>query len=425
MNSKANIIINKLVENGYEAYYVGGCVRNFEHNKAHNDNIKIKDFDIVTNASYKDMKNLFDHIEDRGESFNVAVINIDKDEFEVASYRGERYPEGGSTRPNEIFKVETLDEDLRRRDFRMNGLVIDRDGNTLDFVGGLDDIQNKVINTIGDPNQRFSEDPLRILRAIRFACQLDYSIGIETYEGIVNNIHLLTPIPHSRIEGEFSKIIKSKNPIKGFKILKSIYDKIGSIYFTNTTLGKEVKLFESILSLPIDDFNRTISFISRSQGELSFFYSLYRSFDHEKVYKELLNMQITTKQLTNKVKLLISNKQITESPSSDNLLKLVKDIGRPNERKTLNEYLFVYKTIENIKLKELDAILKRPLFIKELSYNGQSVQEKGSRLGYLIQGKDIGRILEKGREQSVLGYKFSLRHIFALMNDTLPRKKRL
>lgn len=419
LDRNANLIIETLIENGFEAFYVGGCVRTIAHNAEHFDDLPIKDFDIVTNASYEDMTKIFKHVEDRGESFNVAIVKMNGQEYEVARYRGETYPEGGSIRPNEVFNVDTLEEDLLRRDFKMNGLVIDKEGFIVDHVGGLDDIKNKLISTIGDPNKRFSEDPLRILRAIRFVSQLGYNVEGDTLIAMINNVHLLHSVPHSRIEGEFSKIIKSKYPLIALTMLHTIYKRGKTIPFKNTITGNIVLLLPSLLSLSIDDFHKVIQKLNNTSGTVGFFYSLYCNFDAELVEKELTDMQITNKETISKVVLLVENKDLVANQTRENLLKFARSIKSHNSRESLNRFLEIYSKVNKVGFWTLEDVIKNPLFIKELPYNGQDIMSEGLKLGYNIQGKLVGEILELGREKSVLGEEYSLAHILDLFKNKL------
>lgn len=419
LDKNADKIIETLTTNGFEAFYVGGCVRTIAHNAEHFDDLPIKDFDIVTNASYEDMTKIFKHVEDRGESFNVAIVKMNGQEYEVARYRGETYPEGGSTRPNEVFNVDTLEEDLLRRDFKMNGLVIDKEGFIIDHVGGLDDIKNKLISTIGDPNKRFSEDPLRILRAIRFVSQLGYNIEGNTLDAMVNNVQLLHSVPQSRIEGEFSKIINSKNPLIALIVLHTLYKFGKGIPFKNTITGEKVSLLPSLLSLSAVNFHKTIQKLDNTSGSVGFFYSLYYNFDAELVEKELTDMQITNKETISEVVLLVENKDIVTNQTRENLLKLARNIKDHNGRESLNRFLEIYSKIDKVRFWILEDAIKNPLFIKELPYNGQDVMNEGLKLGYKIQGKLVGEILELGREKSVLGEEYSLTHILNLFKDKL------
>lgn len=422
LDKNADMIIETLVNNRFEAFYVGGCVRTVVHNSEHNDSLPIKDFDIVTNASYDDMAKMFKYIEDRGESFNVAVVKMNGEEYEVARYRGETYPEGGSTRPDEVFNVDTLEEDLLRRDFKMNGLVINKDGLIIDHVGGLDDIKNKVVSTIGDPNKRFSEDPLRILRAIRFVSQLGYNIEEYTLEAMIKNIHLVSTIPHSRIEGEFSKIIKSKHSKKALVLLREIHQISGQITFKNTILNKKVSLLPSVFSLSLGEFNEVVEGVDNCSDSLEFFHHLYRYyFNEDLVEEELTNMQLTTNEIITNIKLLVRNKSLLAhlNQSRESLLKFVREIKGQNEREVFNKFLEIYtKAYKNINFDNLKTI-KCSLFIKELPYNGRDVMNEGLKMGYNIQGKMVGEILELGREKSVLGEKYDLDHILGLIKNRL------
>lgn len=209
---KAYNIIIKLVNNGYKAYYVGGCVRDIILGK------EPKEIDIATDAKPEVVQNLFKRTLAIGKAFGVIVVLLQKDQFEVATFRKDgEYNDG--RRPK---SVEFTDEkeDVYRRDFTINGLLYDPIKNeVLDYVNGVEDIEKGVIRCIGDPYKRFDEDKLRILRCIRFATRFGFEIEKETYNALFKFVPKINEISVERIGDELSKILEGPNSVKAIREL--------------------------------------------------------------------------------------------------------------------------------------------------------------------------------------------------------------
>jgi tRNA nucleotidyltransferase (CCA-adding enzyme) len=199
---KANVIIHKLIEQGFEAYFVGGAVRDMLINR------KIGDIDIATSARPEEVMSLFPQTVPVGLQHGTVVVVLNKEHFEVTTFR-EDVDYVDYRRPKGVNFITSLNEDLRRRDFTMNAIAMDIDGNLFDPFRGKTAIERKYIQTVGNPNERFNEDALRMLRAIRFHGQLSFSIEKETLHGITHLAHLLKHISIERITNEFEKIIMS------------------------------------------------------------------------------------------------------------------------------------------------------------------------------------------------------------------------
>jgi len=209
---KANLILETLEKNKYQAYLVGGCVRDLLLSK------KPLDYDITTNARPDDVETLFEKTVPTGKEFGTVTVILDHIGYETTTYRLEtEYTDG--RRPKAIQFADDLLEDLSRRDFTINALVMDAQGDVFDYFKGKDDLEDKIIRTIGDPHLRFSEDYLRMLRAIRFSCVLDFEIESKTYEAIKEHSHKIKYISFERIRDELNKILISNQPSKGFKLL--------------------------------------------------------------------------------------------------------------------------------------------------------------------------------------------------------------
>ena len=212
MLNKAIPILKKIQKTN-KAYLVGGCVRD------NILNLPIKDIDIVTDMKPDDIVNTFHDSRIVGQSFGVVNLKYKDSYFEIATFRKDgKYLD--NRHPSEI-SFGTLKEDAFRRDFTVNSLFYDPINNiTLDPTGmGLEDIKNKRIRAIGDPYERFNEDGLRILRAVRFACKLGFNIDEDTFRALCNLSPLLKNIANERIRDEITNILILPDASKGMKIL--------------------------------------------------------------------------------------------------------------------------------------------------------------------------------------------------------------
>lgn len=200
-------ILNTLNEGGYEAYAVGGCVRDAILGQEPHD------WDITTNATPEEVKALFNKTIDTGIQHGTVTAMIGKEGYEITTYRidGE-YKD--NRRPSNVEFTSDLVEDLKRRDLTFNAMVMDKDGNVIDHFGGVSDLENKIIRAVGDPNKRFKEDALRMMRAIRFAAKFGFELEDSLYKAIKDNASLIQNISYERIESEISKILTSNHPEK-------------------------------------------------------------------------------------------------------------------------------------------------------------------------------------------------------------------
>ncbi len=204
-------IMAKLLNNGFEAYVIGGYVRDTLLG------ISTNDIDICTNALPKDIYNLFNK---SGNAYGGTNLKVGKYNIDITTYRRELAYEG-----HNITKLEYIDsflEDLQRRDFTINAIAMDIDGNIIDKLEGVNDLNNLLIRCIGNPSIRLKEDPLRILRAIRLATVLDFEIEDNLLKEIKKNKDLVLKLSGNRIKGEINKILMSHNFLKGLNILKEV-----------------------------------------------------------------------------------------------------------------------------------------------------------------------------------------------------------
>lgn len=202
---KVHKIINTLEEAGYEAYAVGGCVRDSVLGREPDD------WDITTSARPEETKSLFPRTIDTGIRHGTVTVMLDKEGFEVTTYRIDGEYEDGR-HPKEVTYTASLEEDLRRRDFTINAMAYNERRGLVDLYGGLADIEAGVIRCVGDAKERFTEDALRMMRAIRFSAQLGYRIDEATSAAIRELAPSLSRISAERIQVELVKLVTSPHP---------------------------------------------------------------------------------------------------------------------------------------------------------------------------------------------------------------------
>ncbi|MDT8718834.1 CCA tRNA nucleotidyltransferase [Clostridium sp. 19966] len=210
---EVNFIIEELNKSGFEAFAVGGCVRDSIIGRVPSD------WDITTSALPENIISIFPHTVPTGLQHGTVTVIINKNNYEVTTYRIDgKYTD--NRHPDEVLFTKNLSEDLSRRDFTINALAYNNEAGLVDLFNGQDCLKNKMVKTVGDANDRFNEDALRMIRAIRFACQLDFSIDKETFEAIFKNHKLIENVSIERIRDEFSKILVSNNPDAGIENLR-------------------------------------------------------------------------------------------------------------------------------------------------------------------------------------------------------------
>lgn len=202
---KVEFILNQLLENGFEAYAVGGCVRDVLLGRVPGD------WDITTSAKPQQVKQLFRRTIDTGIQHGTVTVMLEKEGFEVTTYRIDGEYED-SRRPKSVEFTTNLVEDLKRRDFTINAMAYNHVTGIVDEFGGIEDLEKKRIVCVGNPKERFQEDALRMLRAVRFSGQLGFEIEEHTKEAITELAHTIQNISAERIRVELDKLFCSKHP---------------------------------------------------------------------------------------------------------------------------------------------------------------------------------------------------------------------
>ncbi|KRM91451.1 CCA tRNA nucleotidyltransferase [Fructilactobacillus florum] len=206
----AKQVLQKIEQHGYQAYFVGGCVRDTLLHK------ELHDVDLATSAYPAEIKQIFPITIDTGIEHGTITVRYDRKSFEITTFRTESGYQD-YRRPDQVTFVRSLKEDLQRRDFTINALAMTATGDVIDLFSGLRDLDQRLIKAVGDPEQRFQEDALRLMRAVRFGSQLDFCIEKQTLVAMYHKAALLEKISIERINAEFSKMMLGQTPMHGLE----------------------------------------------------------------------------------------------------------------------------------------------------------------------------------------------------------------
>lgn len=212
MRREAEKVARRLREHGYQAVFAGGCVRDVLRG------VEPHDYDIATSARPEEVMALFPKAKAVGAHFGVVLVRQGGFQFEVATFREDgTYSDG--RRPDSV-RFSSAEKDAQRRDFTINGLFLDpADNRIIDYVGGRADLEAGVVRAIGEPHQRFREDHLRLLRAVRFATVLDFTIDPQTWQAVTELAPRLAEMAVERVREEFTKILLHPRRVRGFDLL--------------------------------------------------------------------------------------------------------------------------------------------------------------------------------------------------------------
>ena len=222
---KALPVMKQLVDAGYEAYFVGGSVRDMLLHKP------ISDVDIATSATPQEVKEIFSHTVDVGIEHGTVMVIYHKEGYEVTTFRTEEGYED-FRHPDKVTFVRSLEEDLKRRDFTINALAIGIDDQLMDFFDGVGDLERQCIRCVGDAKERFNEDALRMFRAVRFVGQLGFQVEEETKNAI------------SLLKMNLSKVAVERMKVEFEKMIQSFYRKDALKLFVETGLYQACPLFD-------------------------------------------------------------------------------------------------------------------------------------------------------------------------------------
>lgn len=241
MARQSENVLRILNEHGYEAYWVGGCVRDELLGRS------VDDMDITTSAAPEQVMELFPDCIPTGLQHGTVTVRSGRCFFEVTTFRTEsEYKD--SRRPSAVQFVKDVKEDLQRRDFTMNALAMGRTGEVVDPFGGQDDIRRRLIRCVGAPNERFGEDALRMLRCVRFSSVFHFRIAYNTWKALVLQRELLQHIAMERVRTEMVKMMAGPHPLRGLellfrsKVLEHVKAPVSAERFSRKLLGELGKL---------------------------------------------------------------------------------------------------------------------------------------------------------------------------------------
>jgi poly(A) polymerase/tRNA nucleotidyltransferase (CCA-adding enzyme) len=423
-------IIGKLKKEGFEAYIVGGCVRDFLRD------VEPGDWDVATNAKPEEIQKIFPKSFYSNKFFTVTVQTGSENprlkEIEITTYRKEaKYTD--KRHPDEVKFAKTIEEDLARRDFTINAIALEiRDkGGTgmrrspgqslIDPFRGQEDLKNKIIRAVGNPEERFSEDALRMMRAVRFATTLGFKIEKKTAEAISKNSHWLKMISKERIRDEFLKIIMAERAAEGIKLLrqtgllKYIVPELEEGYKVTQNKHHIFECYEHYLrSLDFaakKNFNKLVRLAAlfhdigkprtkKGEGPDATFYG------HEivgaKMTAQILNRLKFPKKEIEKITKLVRYHLFYYNPEEvgeSSVRRLVRQVGPENMEELLQVRMADRigsgcPKAEPYKLRHLRYLIERvsrdPISVKTLKINGEDVM----KILKISPGPKIGQILD-------------------------------
>jgi tRNA nucleotidyltransferase (CCA-adding enzyme) len=338
-------LMDKLHQEGFEAYLVGGCIRDLILGK------EPEDWDICTSAIIDEIKRCFSEykVVETGIKHGTLTVILEEDQVEMTTFI-------------------SLKEDLSRRDFTINSLAYSKETGLIDYFGGLEDIKKGIIRAVGDARKRFFEDPLRILRAIRFSALLGFEIENKTEQQMLECKTLLQNVSIERITSEFNKIL-----CQGEKT-KNVLNKYSQIIFEVIPEAKK---------MDIDDWNKTLNAISVISDDIILNLTLFfHSLPSEKIMERMRYDKKTIKT----VKILIENLDYNFVPDRSSIKRLLNKIGVENFRRLLKLNNNVIKKTEELLEEILDN--QQCFSLQALAIDGDDLKSIGFK-----EGKEIGLLL--------------------------------
>lgn len=405
-------IMDRLNGYGYEAFLVGGAVRNILLN------LEVKDYDITTNARPSELVGLFKKTILTGVRFGTVTVVIDSKSYEITTYRRD-YEYLDSRRPSIVRFSDELEEDLTRRDFTINAICMNKEGVVIDPLNGIEDINNRIIRAIGNPDIRFKEDALRMMRAIRLMSEIEFTIEKETLDSITQHAPNISYISAERIQNELNKILLSRKPSVGlFKLLETgilgtiipeIIPCVGFQQFssyhdqdvfshTMSVMDNTFPKIEIRLAALFHDIDKPNCLTIDENGEGHFY---GHHIESARISKEVLKRLKYPNEVIEKVYKLIRYHPLKEINIGDKGVKrFINKVGKDNLEDMFNlNYADImgkstYKGIGKLKNMEerTHEIINRrdPLNLRDLEIKGKDIKEMG-----ISEGPLIGEILDR------------------------------
>ncbi|MFW5799997.1 MAG: CCA tRNA nucleotidyltransferase [Spirochaetota bacterium] len=403
-------ILKKIENNSYKAYVVGGAVRNYYLG------LEIKDYDIATNAKPYEVINIFDKVIPTGIKYGTVTLVYNEKNYEITTFRKD-FNYINNRKPEKVIYSDNIEEDIKRRDFTINSLYCDVDGKVYDLYKGIADIKSKIIKTIGNPDERFREDALRMIRAVRFMCTLNFTIEKNTKKSIKNNCPYIKNVSYERIKVEFDQILLSKNPGKGIRmltetnlmkyIIPEIYEIIGfeqhNKYHDKDVYNHTITVLENIepklelrLAALLHDISKPETFTLDEDMEGHF--KGHNKKSAEKSVEILKRLRYDNKTIEN-VRTLIRYHYLKDiSIKEKGIKRFIRNVGRERledifklniaDIKGKSDIASMEK-VNNLK-KKTRLILEKnePIHKNDLEINGNDIKDLG-----VEEGKLIGEIL--------------------------------
>lgn len=354
-------ILNTLKKNNYEGYIVGGSVRDSIMG------LQPMDYDITSNALPQDIIGLFKKTFETGIEHGTITVVLNNINYEITTYRVDGEYEN-NRKPKDVTFTSNLYDDIRRRDFTINAICYNPDDGIVDYFNGIKDIENKIIRAVGDPNLRFQEDALRMIRAIRFQCKLGFEMEKETLEGIYSNNYLFKNISAERVREEFTKILLSHH----HQNLQVLIDSKLMSYFDedfHEYLKDNISLISPGCKNPI--YAYSCLFNNASPEQIKYFLGKLK-FDNFTI-KSCISIN---KGMEYPMETIIDIRKLISTFGIEIAyiildLKEIYEVSTPDQKKYYNSILGN----------------KDPLFIKDLKVDGNTLKSMG------YTGKGIGKIL--------------------------------
>jgi tRNA nucleotidyltransferase (CCA-adding enzyme) len=406
-------ILNRLEENGFSAYVAGGAVRDMIMGKAPHD------YDIATNAKPKDVKMLFHRTIDSGIKHGTVTVVENKTGYEITTFRRDgEYLDG--RHPKSVSFVNDAREDCARRDFTINAMMYNPSSGILDFFGGKRDILSKTIRCVGNPEKRFMEDALRMLRAIRFSAVLSFKIDEQTWKAIKKCAVLIKKVSSERILEELNKILLSENPdyirkLHECGLLRYIMPELERCFgepqrnkYHIYDVGEHI--MQTVKNTPPDMVMRWAALMhdigkpccsSTDSNGIIHFYGHHR--ESCKIAVDLLHRLRMDSDTIHDISVLVENHDVRVEPSQPAVKRMMSRTGE-----LLFEKLLILQTADN-RAKHPDHFMdkksridsahrlykeilaeRQPYLVSHLAVNGKDL----IRLGYK-PGREIGDVLKR------------------------------
>jgi len=359
-------ILERLASNGFDGYLVGGCVRDAVTDRP------IEDWDITTSATPADIAMIFPKTVLTGEKFGTVTVVLPQCNVEVTTFRAES-DYSDNRRPKTVEFVSNIEEDLSRRDFTMNAMAESITGELIDPFNGVEDIKNKLIRCVGGPNTRFSEDALRMFRALRFSAVLDFSIENETLHAIYANANTAGKISAERIRTELEKTLMSDRPQIAGEMIK-----IGLLNKFMQISGKCPPGLEKIAELPSETTLRWCAFCALLIEEK--YIKSAQEFLHE--------MHLDKKTIKTCERAL----KLFDTPADNSAIKHLLSKNDTETVRCIAAVSDMFGVGDTFTLEHTDEIISSGecYSLETLAVSGRDLMEKGYK-----PGLEIGEILKK------------------------------